>query len=182
VRRWLFNFAAVASLVLCTGAVLLWLFSFLEFSPFGQSWLVSWDRNGKYLDHGWIASGGSIYIYRQDWNPAPPPAARRWRYTGVEPMPGFQPAQGKFGFAYRFVRIPAGQLTYVDQQLRFPGWVPVVLLVLIPARWFSCRTRLRRRQVAGACLACGYSLTGNTSGTCPECGTPIKQTSDMISN
>lgn len=21
-----------------------------------------------------------------------------------------------------------------------------------------------------ACLACGYNLTGNTSGTCPECG------------
>lgn len=26
---------------------------------------------------------------------------------------------------------------------------------------------------AGACQKCGYSLTGNTSGICPECGTPI---------
>ena len=24
-----------------------------------------------------------------------------------------------------------------------------------------------------ACNSCGYSLTGNTSGTCPECGSPI---------
>ena len=23
------------------------------------------------------------------------------------------------------------------------------------------------------CVQCHYNLTGNTSGTCPECGTPI---------
>ena len=28
---------------------------------------------------------------------------------------------------------------------------------------------LRRRQL-GRCMACGYSLIGNTSGVCPECG------------
>lgn len=25
----------------------------------------------------------------------------------------------------------------------------------------------------GRCLSCGYNLTGNLSGTCPECGTPV---------
>lgn len=29
----------------------------------------------------------------------------------------------------------------------------------------------RRRQ--GLCTGCGYDLTGNESGTCPECGLPI---------
>jgi len=28
--------------------------------------------------------------------------------------------------------------------------------------------------VYSKCLACGYSLTGNTSGVCPECGTAIE--------
>ena len=28
---------------------------------------------------------------------------------------------------------------------------------------------VRRRR--GQCVRCGYDLTGNTSGTCPECGT-----------
>jgi hypothetical protein len=28
----------------------------------------------------------------------------------------------------------------------------------------------------GFCRACGYNLTGNVSGRCPECGTPIKGT------
>ena len=31
------------------------------------------------------------------------------------------------------------------------------------------------RPVPDACLcACGYDLTGNASGVCPECGTPVK--------
>jgi hypothetical protein len=30
--------------------------------------------------------------------------------------------------------------------------------------------RCRREQL---CVQCGYSLTGNTSGICPECGTSI---------
>lgn len=29
-------------------------------------------------------------------------------------------------------------------------------------------------QPAGACQKCGYNLTGNTSGVCPECGTHAK--------
>lgn len=35
-------------------------------------------------------------------------------------------------------------------------------------RGFAMRDRRRLRR--GACVACGYSLAGNTSGTCPECG------------
>ncbi|HET6251433.1 MAG TPA: hypothetical protein VFE47_27355 [Tepidisphaeraceae bacterium] len=29
------------------------------------------------------------------------------------------------------------------------------------------------RKKAGRCLKCGYDLLHNTSGICPECGTPI---------
>jgi len=30
-----------------------------------------------------------------------------------------------------------------------------------------------RRRCRGECERCGYNLTGNTTGVCPECGTPI---------
>ena len=34
--------------------------------------------------------------------------------------------------------------------------------------------RVRRRPVPpDHCQACGYNLTGNISGVCPECGTPV---------
>jgi hypothetical protein len=37
-------------------------------------------------------------------------------------------------------------------------------------------TRLRSRgRNPGRCPNCGYNLTGNASGVCPECGTPIAQ-------
>lgn len=34
------------------------------------------------------------------------------------------------------------------------------------AAWFQ------RKPKAGHCISCGYNLTGNTSGRCPECGMP----------
>jgi hypothetical protein len=30
-----------------------------------------------------------------------------------------------------------------------------------------------RFRAGNCCRSCGYSLTGNTSGVCPECGTPV---------
>ena len=30
--------------------------------------------------------------------------------------------------------------------------------------------RIRDREKGGLCLQCGYSLAGNVSGVCPECG------------
>lgn len=35
--------------------------------------------------------------------------------------------------------------------------------------------RRRRRRRRGLCIRCGYNLTGNVSGVCPECGTEIEQ-------
>jgi hypothetical protein len=44
------------------------------------------------------------------------------------------------------------------------------------AACFLLMFRIRRRPPAGQC-ECGYNLTGNVSGRCPECGTPVPQAS-----
>lgn len=51
-----------------------------------------------------------------------------------------------------------------------PLWIPL-LLGLIPSfvAW-----RSSRRTPPHCCQQCGYNLTGNESGVCPECGTEIK--------
>jgi hypothetical protein len=50
-----------------------------------------------------------------------------------------------------------------------PLWLPLaVFTVFTAAVW-----RRARRIPPGHCQVCGYNLTGNVSGICPECGTPI---------
>jgi hypothetical protein len=51
-----------------------------------------------------------------------------------------------------------------------PLWIPAALGAIVAA-W------LRRRDglyALGHCQKCGYDLTGNKSGVCPECGTKLK--------
>ena len=62
---------------------------------------------------------------------------------------------------------PVGKTT-----ITVPWWLvtpacaayPAIALIRAPLR------RRRRRRLKGLCLACGYDLTGNVSGRCPECG------------
>ena len=56
-----------------------------------------------------------------------------------------------------------------------PYGLAVAASAAVPGLWcgltvFGYR-RLRHRRRRGLCERCGYDLTGNVSGTCPECGT-----------
>jgi hypothetical protein len=53
---------------------------------------------------------------------------------------------------------------------QMPLWAPFVLTGL-PGAYLWWRDRLPIR--AGCCRKCGYDLTGNVSGRCPECGTAV---------
>lgn len=46
--------------------------------------------------------------------------------------------------------------------------------VAVPFGWEWHRWQRARR---GRCARCGYDMTGNESGTCPECGATTKATS-----
>ena len=64
--------------------------------------------------------------------------------------------------------------TYV---LSLPTLAVFILLATYPTIAFirgPLRRRQRRRK--GQCLQCGYSLEGNVSGVCPECGRSTKTT------
>lgn len=56
-------------------------------------------------------------------------------------------------------------------RIHVPLWLPF-LIFAIPASFLFWRD-LRRRIPPGHCQQCRYNLTANTSGICPECGTPI---------
>ncbi|MBI3832703.1 MAG: hypothetical protein HY287_00035 [Planctomycetes bacterium] len=64
-----------------------------------------------------------------------------------------------------------------------PFWLPAILFAIYPilsiTRGPLRRARRRRR---GQCMKCAYDLTGNISGTCPECGTKIEVRIPRIEN
>lgn len=52
-----------------------------------------------------------------------------------------------------------------------PYWILIFTSAL--ASWIFYH-RARKKRQFGLCLKCGYNLTGNVSGVCPECGTFIE--------
>lgn len=54
--------------------------------------------------------------------------------------------------------------------LIIPLFIPLLIFTLIPLIPIVRSTRQRRKN---CCDKCGYNLTGNQSGVCPECGRPI---------
>lgn len=59
------------------------------------------------------------------------------------------------------------------------AWIPLWLpfgLIAIPTAFLWWRDR---PIPPGHCQRCGYDLTGNISGCCPECGTPAKPEDKM---
>ena len=58
---------------------------------------------------------------------------------------------------------------FQDYFIIIPLWIPFLMCAAPTALLFYLD---RRRVLPGHCPTCGYNLTGNTSGKCPECGEP----------
>jgi hypothetical protein len=62
-----------------------------------------------------------------------------------------------------------------------PHWSAMLAAAALPlarAPAACAALRRRRRTAGGRCPRCGYDLTGNISGVCPECGTAPHTTGD----
>jgi hypothetical protein len=82
----------------------------------------------------------------------------------------------KLGFALESGSSPGGSPSYSHWWIGVPCW-PFILATAVPpicwVRWFRRRKTTRQRMTQGLCLKCGYNLTGNVSGVCPECGKKV---------
>ena len=59
--------------------------------------------------------------------------------------------------------------------LVIPDWFLLAAFSVLPVMRRAARRRASLRLIHGACPGCGYNLTGNTSGVCAECGTPVSR-------
>jgi len=68
-----------------------------------------------------------------------------------------------------------GGATVLLVRLKIPAWLSIPFLLAYPMlRLVRGPLRRRRRRKRGLCLQCGYNLTGNTSGVCPECAAKVE--------
>jgi hypothetical protein len=120
------------------------------------------SRNEEY---GVIIDNGacSVRCYDQsDWRWRCDLDARQWWFQRKSPRD-----RRSAGFHFPLARNFGN--TYV---LVLPLWMPV--LVSTSAAVFFWRFGGRVRD--GKCKKCGYDLTGNVSGRCPECAEVVPQT------
>jgi hypothetical protein len=127
---------------------------------------------------------GPLYGYKNPWGQA-------FRlHVGANYDPGYPKARfrlGCLGFVIAGERQMGGVVRPGRQQfyrtwwgaLVVPHWAGVLIFVGLPARWIHRAWHHRQQGVRvtrGLCVACGYDLTGNASGVCPECGSnaPIR--------
>ena len=123
----------------------------------GDSWAIKSAGNHQWGWRGLAFRDGSLRLFR---NPKAPPS----------PMVALVDRQWD-GFQVFFTRYGKNEVEFL---LRLPLWLPLVLFAIYPMTVFvrgPCRHYRRRRK--GLCVKCGYDLTGNVSGVCPECGERI---------
>jgi hypothetical protein len=185
VRRRLLNLLTLASAVLSGAALILWSRSYWQ--P-GEWALVADRRYFLWSQGGRLCAGVETRLTDQGpdavskLNPAwgnpllPARYADQWSLSAdlahaSTPMPRMGETTidrwSVVGGAYELHRarvftVPSAAVAAV---LAFPAGARA-------AAWLVGFARFCRRASRNLCHRCGYSLTGNTSGTCPECGAP----------
>jgi hypothetical protein len=93
-----------------------------------------------------------------------------------ELLPGFGCRTGSRTVDCDVQRSPPSCTQLRSVSVYFPSWLVLMLFAAYPTIAFIRGPLWRwRRRRKGLCVKCGYDLTGNVSGVCPECGTEVKQ-------
>ena len=164
-RRYIFNTLTVVSLLLLLGTVGLWVESYWVGSE------LSWGSDDRIVG-GFACQGRVMFVSgrtagsSRDWDlgvntgrSAEAPAEILLVFVDVELM----------GFGYG-LDVPVSDMT--ADSLMLPHWFLTLIIAILPAVWIY-KWRKRRKLGPNSCPGCGYDLTGNESGECPECGNSL---------
>ena len=98
-----------------------------------------------------------------------PPGFHRTK-TELAPLRGLANVDIRDWWRLHDQRIRDSDLEMDASEAMAPAWLVMAVTLIPSVAWLSVVARARRRKARHLCAACGYNLTGNTSGVCPECG------------
>ena len=173
-RRWLFNLTAALSLFLFVATIGCWVRGYLvtDFLHRDEQIRGRYQRLALISSRGFVAFWIAKKDYGQEHASASEDIAAQTEWEASGGTSESYVRHRKFGFGYQH----DSDVTGVEVMIQSPWWPFTIILSLLPIIWLRSRWRRSRaehRRIRGQCSACGYSLTGNTSGVCPECGTPV---------
>ncbi len=150
-RRYIFNTLTVVSVLLLLATVGLWVREQIDESPLYHEWVN--DSFGIAI----ATDNGIVEGYSELPN-------------SLGSYPGLSEVRLHMGL------FPLGSFSLSNSVYSIGGvslWFPALILAILPAIWLL-KWNKRRKLGPNACSSCGYYLTGNTSGVCPECGLALK--------
>lgn len=200
--RWTFNGLTVLSLLLSVMVAVLWVRSrhayddITYFAPAGVATARSYSceavvgefaihvetaffppsRREDYLAaaNGYHKVGKFAARHETDQNPYWSVA----RFQGEQPQ--FRPQTFKAPWTNLY---GINGASFQRWSIYLPFWLPFVFFLLLPLAWLLLRLRrfAKRLKIKGGfCPTCGYNLTGNVSGRCPECGAAFERSRPTV--
>jgi predicted Zn-ribbon and HTH transcriptional regulator len=192
VRSRLFILFSALSLLLCVATVAWWVRSYFAVDSVTRTnWRIekldlSYDLQAVRSSRGGLAI--TIYMRKAklsgDGDGESAAISPGVRYHAEHyPAPGYplllSPSQYQMsfcGFYYRDYEDVRPQRPYEERSVDVvvPHAAACGALLVCPVLWYRRYSRTRRRRPRpGHCRSCGYDLTANASGRCPECGAAV---------
>jgi hypothetical protein len=174
IRRSLFTFFSLLSLLLCLAVLTDWLTQSWQRNTYG--WLFdsrSTSRKpGTVRDVYILGSDGKLSAFVESHLSYYGGRGATGPYYSSAPRAQFLPTgswlqRRGFGFA------PATQPWDPDLVVSLPNWFLAAMLAILPSLQIRAALRLRHRRREGLCLQCGYDLRASPD-RCPECGAEPK--------
>ena len=121
-------------------------------------------------ERAWYIDSNEFYCYTHTAGTGKPFPTFRWETQNhsLDCLVILGPRSGQPVICDVASRVPAP--VWHETRLGLPLWALVPVFSVYPMITLVRRTRARHRRMQGRCAACGYDLTGNVSGVCPECG------------
>ena len=174
----MFNGLAVLSLVLCVVAAALWIWSYERALYLSTYDPAAWVMRDLLLSRGRVELTSISGLRPEDTDYLPMVFGVGYDIQDQGFMRPILKCKHRFlGFSYgeqiRPLIVPA------DLLLVIPLWFLTAVAATLPTVRLLRFLHYNRLYASGGCEKCSYNLTGNVSGVCPECGSPISKKAEL---